>query len=118
MITGDKTLPYPINIQKLKEEKQMLEGIQLRPVKYLNNIVQQNHRLIKKRICLLLGLKFFCTPNRITSGIEATHMFKKGETLQREKVVKKSKRIHSSTDFNCIFLTIPYFLTNIRLLTV
>ncbi|AZV43310.1 transposase [Peribacillus asahii] len=39
--------PIPITIQELKEEKQMPEGIQLRQVKYLNNIVEQDHRFIK-----------------------------------------------------------------------
>ena len=38
VITVDKNPAYPIAIQELKEEKQMPEGIQLRQVKYLNNI--------------------------------------------------------------------------------
>ena len=69
----------------------MPEGIQLRQVKYLNNIVEQDHRFIKKRICPMLGLKSFRTVKRIIAGIEAMHMIKKGQTLQREKSVQNQK---------------------------
>ena len=54
----------------------MPEGIQLRQVKYLNNIVEQDHRFNKKRII---------------AGIEAMYMIKKGQTLQREKPVQNQK---------------------------
>ncbi|MBU3568655.1 IS6 family transposase [Priestia aryabhattai] len=85
VITVDKNPAYPIAIQDLKEEKQMPEGIQLRQVKYLNNIIEQDHRFIKKRIRPMVGLKSFRTAKRIIAGIEAMHMIKKGQTLQREK---------------------------------
>ncbi|MFE7084102.1 IS6 family transposase, partial [Priestia megaterium] len=49
-ITVDKNPAYPIAIQELKEEKKMPEGIQIRQIKYLNNIVEQDHRFIKKRL--------------------------------------------------------------------
>jgi IS6 family transposase len=91
VITVDKNPAYPIAIQELKEEKQMPEGIQLRQVKYLNNIVEQDHRFIKKRIRPMLGLKSLRTAERIIAGIEAMHMIKKGQTLQREKSVQNQK---------------------------
>lgn len=91
VITVDKNPAYPIAIQELKEEKQMPEGIQLRQVKYLNNIVEQDHRFIKKRIRPMLGLKSLRTAKRIIAGIEAMHMIKKGQTLQREKSVQNQK---------------------------
>ena len=55
-ITVDKNPSYPVAIQELKEEKRMPEGIQIRQVKYLNNIVEQDHRFIKKRVRSMLGL--------------------------------------------------------------
>ncbi|MCM3771409.1 IS6 family transposase [Priestia aryabhattai] len=88
VITVDKNPAYPIAIQELKEEKQMPEGIQLRQVQYLNNIVEQDHRFIKKRIRPMLGLKSLRTAKQIIAGIEAMHMIKKGQTLQREKSVQ------------------------------
>ena len=66
----------------------MSKGIQIRQVKYLNNIVEQDHRFIKKRIRPMLGLKSFRTAKRIIAGIEAMHMIKKGQTLQGEKSVR------------------------------
>lgn len=43
-ITIDKNSAYPL----LKKEKKMQLGIQIRQRKYLNNIVEQDHRFIKK----------------------------------------------------------------------
>ena len=49
------------------------------------------HRFIKKRIRPILGLKSLRTAKRIIAGIEAMHMIKKGQTLQREKSVQNQK---------------------------
>ncbi|PEY28276.1 IS6 family transposase, partial [Bacillus cereus] len=73
VITVDKNPAYPVAIQELKEEKRMPEGIQIRQVKYLNNIVEQDHRFIKKRVRSMLGFK----SSSILSGVEAMHMMKK-----------------------------------------
>ncbi|MFB9759084.1 IS6 family transposase [Ectobacillus funiculus] len=88
IITVDKNPAYPVAIQELEEEKDMPKGIQIRQVKYLNNIVEQDHRFIKKCIRPMLGLKSFRTAKRIIAGIEAMHMIKKGQTLQGEKSVR------------------------------
>jgi len=40
VITVDKNPAYPIAIEELKEEKRMPESIEIRQVKYLNNLVQ------------------------------------------------------------------------------
>lgn len=48
VITVDNNPAYPETIQELKEAKRMLEDIQIRQVKYLNNMVEQVHRFIKK----------------------------------------------------------------------
>lgn len=47
----------------------MPEGIQIRQVKYLNSMAEQDHRFIKKRVRLMLGLKSFRTATYILSGI-------------------------------------------------
>lgn len=54
-------------------------GIQMRQVKYLNNIVEQDYRLINKRVHAMLGLKSYRTAKSILSGIEAMHIIKKGQ---------------------------------------
>ena len=59
VITVDKNPAYPVAIQALNEEKHMAEGIKIRQVRYLNNIVEQDHRFIKKRVRPMLGFKSF-----------------------------------------------------------
>ncbi|EEM17425.1 Transposase [Bacillus pseudomycoides DSM 12442] len=59
MITVDKNPDYPIAIEKMKKEKKMPLGIQIRQIKYLNNIVEQDHRFIKKRVRSMMGFKSF-----------------------------------------------------------
>jgi len=98
VITVDKNPAYPIAIQELKEEKQMPEGIQLRQVKYLNNIVEQDHRFIKKRIRPMLGLKSLRTAKRIIAGIEAMHMIKKDRLFKWGSPSK----IKKNSSINCL----------------
>ncbi|WP_131799987.1 DDE-type integrase/transposase/recombinase, partial [Bacillus mycoides] len=55
--------------------------------KYLNNIVEQDHRFIKKRIRSMLGFKSYKTSASILSGVEAMHMAKKEQIdLQDQSV--------------------------------
>ncbi|MED3158617.1 IS6 family transposase, partial [Bacillus thuringiensis] len=88
-ITADGDKAYPAAIHELKEEKCIPHGIPLRVKKYLNNIIEQDHRFIKKRIQNMLGLKSLQTATKMIAGIEAMHMVKKGQTLQGEKSVQR-----------------------------
>ncbi|OUB33086.1 IS6 family transposase [Bacillus thuringiensis serovar yunnanensis] len=95
VITVDKNPAYPIAIEELKKEKKMSVDIQIRQVKYLNNIVEQDHRFIKKRVRSMLGLKSYRTATSILSGIEAMHIIKKGQLILRDKSVQDEiKFIH------------------------
>ncbi|CAI8707886.1 IS6 family transposase [Bacillus pseudomycoides] len=77
IITVDKNPVYPIAIEQLKKEKRIPIGTQIRRIKYLNNIVEQDHRFIKKRIRSMLGFKSYKTSASILSGVEAMHIIKK-----------------------------------------
>ena len=48
VITVVKNPAYPITIEQLKKEKSIPNGMRLRQQKYLNNIVEQDHRFIKR----------------------------------------------------------------------
>jgi len=50
VITVDKNAAYPKAIRELKAEGAVPEGCELRQVKSLNNIVEQDHRFIKRRV--------------------------------------------------------------------
>ena len=58
--------------------------IQLRQSKYLNNIVEQDHRAIKRIVRPMLGFKSFRCASILFAGIETMHMIKKGQ-LDRPK---------------------------------
>ncbi|MCQ6530903.1 IS6 family transposase [Bacillus mycoides] len=88
VITVDKNPAYPIAIEKLKKEKKMPAGIQTRQLKYLNNIVEQDHRFIKRRIHSMFGFKSFQTAVSILSGVEAMHMIKKKQIDLRDQSVQ------------------------------
>ncbi|WP_459500853.1 DUF6241 domain-containing protein [Bacillus sp. C1] len=81
-----------IRLATQKEEKHMPEGIQLRQVQYLNNIVEQDHRFIKRRVRSMLGLKSFKTAISILSGVEAMHMLKKGQLHRQVKSAQNEVR--------------------------
>jgi putative transposase len=53
--------------------------IEMRQSKYLNNIVEQDHRAIKRVVRPMLGLKSFCCARALIAGIEAMHMINKGQ---------------------------------------
>lgn len=92
VVTVDKNPAYPVAMEELKKEKEMPVGSQIRQVKYLNNIVEQDHRFIKKRVRSMLGLKSFRTAISIISGLEAMHIIKKGQLVLRDKSVQNQVR--------------------------
>ena len=54
-------------------------SIELRQSKYLNNIVEQDHRAIKRIVRPMLGLKTFRCSRILIAGIEVMHMIRKGQ---------------------------------------
>ena len=56
----------------------------VRQVKYLNNIVEQAHRIIKKITKQMKGFKAFHSADAILSGNELHHMLKKGQHTQSD----------------------------------
>jgi putative transposase len=54
-------------------------GIEIRQIKYLNNIVEQDHRAIKRLVRPMLGFKCFRSAAVTLAGIEFMHMIRKGQ---------------------------------------
>ena len=48
-------------------------------VKYLNNIIEQDHRFIKKITKPMMGFKVFHSAQATIAGIETVHMIRKGQ---------------------------------------
>ena len=53
--------------------------IELRQSKYLNNLVEQDHRAVKRRVRPMMGCKSFWSAARLIAGIEFMHMIRKGQ---------------------------------------
>jgi len=53
--------------------------ITIRQIKYLNNIVEQDHRFVKKITCQMKGFKAFHSADATLSGIELHHMLRKSQ---------------------------------------
>ncbi|MFL9921882.1 IS6 family transposase [Paraburkholderia fungorum] len=60
--------------------------IKIRQVKYLNNVVEQDHRAIKRITRPMLGFKNFRCARVILSGIEIMHMIAKGQMKHTGKI--------------------------------
>jgi putative transposase len=62
--------------------KRSFSNIRIRQCKYLNNIVEQDHRFIKWRIQNGLGFKSFESAKRTLAGIEVVHMLRKNQMVK------------------------------------
>lgn len=85
VINVDQNAAYPGAIRDLKEAGLLPEACEHRPVKYLNNIVEQDHRFIKRRVKPGLGFGSYPTAWRTIQGYEVIHMIRKGQIEGIEK---------------------------------
>ena len=76
-VTVDKNPAYPKAIVELKEDGELWRHSRLRQSKYLNNIVEQDHRRIKRLVRPGLGFGSFRTARRTLAGVEAMAMIRK-----------------------------------------
>ena len=58
--------------------------IVIRQVKYLNNLVEQDHRAIKRVTRPMLNFKSFRTARSILAGIELMHMIRNGQLILKD----------------------------------
>jgi IS6 family transposase len=79
VITVDKNAAYPVAIDALKADETIDQETELRQSKYLNNIIEQDHRNIKRIVKPTMGFKTFNSARRTLSGIEAMNMMRKGQ---------------------------------------
>jgi putative transposase len=59
-------------------------AIEIRQIKYLNNIIEQDHRGVKRITRLMLGFKSFDAAQSTLVGIELMHMLKKRQLVLEE----------------------------------
>ena len=80
VINTDGHSAYPPAIVRLKAEGALDEDCRHRPVPYLNNVLEQDHRAIKRRIInASQHFRSFLGAWRTIAGYEAIHMIRKGQ---------------------------------------
>jgi transposase-like protein len=81
-ITVDKNPAYPCAVTEMKADGVMSRCVRLRQSKYLNNVVEQDHRRVKRLTRPGLGFGSFRTARRTLAGYEAMAMIRKGQVHQ------------------------------------
>ena len=98
---GSNGLPEKITIDKSGANKAAIEeynrenetSIEIRQIKYLNNIVEQDHRGIKRITKHMLGFKSFHSASVTLNGIELVRMLKKGQTEVENDVLQTTAEL-------------------------
>jgi transposase, IS6 family len=85
VINVDKNPTYIQAVRDLKREKVLPEKCRRRPSQYMNNIIEQDHRFLKRRIRPCLGFFSYPTAWRTIRGFEAVHMIRKGQVWGADK---------------------------------
>jgi transposase-like protein len=85
--------PEKVTMDKSGANKAAIDGInndrdvpiEVRQIKYLNNIVEQDHRAIKRLTRPMLNFKSFRSARNVLAGIELMHMIRKGQMISTEE---------------------------------
>src|SRR5215813_8769867 len=79
VINVDGNPSYPKVIAELKKTSELGRRCRCRPIRYLNNIVEQDHRALKRRVRASQGFRSFRSATRTIQGIETMNMIRKGQ---------------------------------------
>jgi transposase, IS6 family len=96
-ISVDKNAAYPEAFTTSQIENILPHDCKLRRVKYLNNIIEQDHRFIKKRVRACLGYRSFDTAEGTIQGVEVMNIIRKGQVkrLERRDATGQAKFVES-----------------------
>ena len=94
-VTMDKSGANKATIDEINASRDI--PMVVRQVKYLNNIVEQDHRAVKRITKPMLGFKSFQSAKNILAGVELMHMIRKGQMMM-EGAGQMSFAVHK----NCI----------------
>ena len=78
-ITVDKNAADPKAAAEMKRDRGLRRRSRLRQVKYLNNIIEQDHRVVKRLIGPGRGFGSFRAARRTLAGYEAMAMIRQGQ---------------------------------------
>jgi putative transposase len=86
--------PEKITTDKSRANQAAIDGInnnrgaptEVRQIKYLNNIVEQDHRAIKRMTKPMLNFKSFRSARSVLASIELMHMIRKGQMAEENQM--------------------------------
>ncbi|MDF1699334.1 MAG: IS6 family transposase [Saprospiraceae bacterium] len=97
---GNNGRPRVINIDKsgsnysairvVNRRAISIKKIKIRQCKYLNNIVEQDHRNVKRRISICTGFKEFESAQRTLAGIEVVNIIRKNQLIDSKSTYFKT----------------------------
>jgi transposase-like protein len=79
VINVDGNPSYPKVVAELKQDGKLGRRCRCRTCPYLNNVVEQDHRAIKRRVNASQGFRSFHGARRTIQGYEVVHMIRKGQ---------------------------------------
>ena len=97
VINTDKDKAYPKAIEDLTESDLIPESTKHRAVKYLNNLIEQDHRYVKRRVVASQHFREFWSAYRTIAGYEAMNMIRKGqiENVEKDNIIEQINYINS-----------------------
>jgi IS6 family transposase len=92
----DKNPAYPAAVEALKADGIIPRRVALRQCKYLNNVIEQDHRTVKKRVWLAKGYGSFQSAWQTLQGIETVNMIRKGRVIHQQSTLAPSAAVQKS----------------------
>jgi hypothetical protein len=91
-INVDGNAACPSAIEESKRTRQLGRRCRCRPVRYLNNVVEQDHRAIKRRVRAMQGFRAFHSAWRTIQGFETMNMIRKGQIrwLPKDDILRQA----------------------------
>jgi IS6 family transposase len=101
---------YPVAMDELKQDQTLKAETKLRQCKYLNNMIEQDHRNIKRIVKPMMGFQSFNTARRTLRGIEAMTMLRKkqvkdinqGDSVSQARFINELFGINSPDSFKTL----------------
>ena len=97
VINVDRNPSYPKAISELKRTAVLGRRCRCRPIRYLNNILEQDHRAVKRRLRACQGFRSFHAAWRTLQGIEAMNMIRKGQVRWIGRMTSPARLCSSKT---------------------
>jgi transposase-like protein len=100
VINTDLAAIYNSAITEMKKEGTLRRRCRHRPVQYLNNILEQDHRAIKRRANAKQGFREWQAARRTIQGYEAINILRKGQVrrVSGKDVARQNRFINQLFD--------------------